>query len=56
LELHSGIHNQVWFSQPGATSYAVFLRIAGGLSDSPYWTAPRAGVVAPVVPWVATKE
>jgi lipopolysaccharide transport system ATP-binding protein len=55
LELHSGIHNQVWFSQPGATSYAVFLRIAGGLSDSPYWTAPRAGVVAPVVPWVATK-
>jgi lipopolysaccharide transport system ATP-binding protein len=55
LELHAGIHNQVWFSQPGATSYAVFLRIAGGLSDSPYWTAPRAGVVAPVVPWSATK-
>src|ERR1043166_368889 len=56
LELHAGIHNQAWFSQPGATPYAVFLRIAGGLSDSPYWTTPRAGVVAPVVPWIATME
>jgi lipopolysaccharide transport system ATP-binding protein len=56
LELHAGIHNQVWFSQPGATSYAVFLRIAGGLSDSPYWTTPRSGVIAPVMPWSATKD
>jgi lipopolysaccharide transport system ATP-binding protein len=56
FELHAGIHNQVWFSQPGATPYAVFLRIAGGLSDSPYWTTPRYGVVAPVVAWTATKE
>jgi lipopolysaccharide transport system ATP-binding protein len=56
LELHAGIHNQAWFSQPGATPYAVFLRIAGGLSDSPYWTKPRGGVVAPVVPWIARME
>jgi homopolymeric O-antigen transport system ATP-binding protein len=56
LELHAGIHNQVWFSQPGATPYAVFLRIAGGLSDSPYWTTARSGVVAPVVPWSATTD
>jgi len=55
LELHAGIHNQMWFSQPGATPYAVFLRIAGGLSDSPYWTTARSGVVAPVVPWTATR-
>ncbi len=54
VELHAGLHNQVWFSQPGATPYAVFLRIAGGLSDSPYWTTARSGVVAPVVPWSAT--
>ncbi|MBV8753428.1 MAG: ABC transporter ATP-binding protein [Hyphomicrobiales bacterium] len=56
LELHAGIHNQVWFSQPGATPYAVFLRIAGGLSDSPYWTTARSGVVAPVVSWSATTD
>jgi lipopolysaccharide transport system ATP-binding protein len=56
LELHAGIHNQVWFSQPGATPYAVSLRIAGGLSDSPYWTTPRSGVVAPVVPWTAIRQ
>jgi homopolymeric O-antigen transport system ATP-binding protein len=56
LELHAGIHHQVWFSQPGTTPYAVFLRIAGGLSDSPYWTTPRSGVLAPVVPWIAAKE
>jgi lipopolysaccharide transport system ATP-binding protein len=56
LELHAGIHNQIWFSQPGDTPYAVFLRIAGGLSDSPYWTAPRLGAVAPVLRWAAAKE
>jgi lipopolysaccharide transport system ATP-binding protein len=53
LELHAGIHNVMWFSQPGSTQYAVFLRIAGGLSDSPYWTAPRLGTVAPVLRWIA---
>jgi len=56
LELHAGVHNQAWYSQPGNTRYAVFLRIAGGLSASPYWTTARAGVVAPVLPWRATKE
>ena len=55
-ELFASIHNEVWFSQPGATQYAVFLRIAGGLSDSPYWTAPRLGTVAPVLRWAAVKE
>jgi len=56
VELFASIHSQTWFSQPGATPYAVFLRIAGGLSDSPYWTNPRLGTVAPVLRWSATKE
>ena len=56
FELFASIHNQTWFSQPGATPYAVFLRIAGGLSDSPYWTAPRLGTVAPVLRWTAAGE
>jgi lipopolysaccharide transport system ATP-binding protein len=56
VELFASIHSQTWFSQPGATPYAVFLRIAGGLSDSPYWTNPRLGTVAPVLRWSAAKE
>ncbi len=56
IELFASIHNETWFSQPGATPYAVFMRIAGGLSDSPYWTTPRLGTVAPVLRWNAAKE
>jgi lipopolysaccharide transport system ATP-binding protein len=56
VELYAGIHNETWFSQPGVTHYAVFLRIAGGLSDSPYWTSPRLGTVAPVLRWSAAKD
>jgi len=56
VELLAGIHNQAWFSLPGSTPYAVFLRIAGGLSDSPYWTNPRLGAVAPVLRWSAVKD
>jgi lipopolysaccharide transport system ATP-binding protein len=56
VELYAGIHNETWFSQPGVTHYAVFLRIAGGLSDSPYWTNPRLGTVAPVLRWSAAKD
>jgi lipopolysaccharide transport system ATP-binding protein len=56
VELSAGIHNEAWFSLPGSTPYAVFLRIAGGLSDSPYWTTPRPGTVAPVLRWSAAKD
>jgi lipopolysaccharide transport system ATP-binding protein len=56
VELSAGIHNEAWFSLPGSTPYAVFLRIAGGLSDSPYWTTPRIGTVAPVLRWSAAKD
>jgi len=56
VELFASIHGQTWLSQPGATPYAVFLRVVGGLSDSPYWTSPRLGTVAPVLRWAAAKE
>jgi lipopolysaccharide transport system ATP-binding protein len=56
VELSAGIHNETWFSLPGSTPYAVFLRIAGGLSDSPYWTTHRLGAVAPVLRWSAAKD
>ena len=47
----TSLHFINWFSAPGKSPYAVFLRIEGGMSDSGFWVAPRPGVVAPVLPW-----
>lgn len=33
------------------SSPAIYFDIAGGLSDSPYWTQKRAGILAPVYEW-----
>jgi lipopolysaccharide transport system ATP-binding protein len=53
IDLFSWLHNQEWFSQPANTPFSVFLQIAGGLSDSPYWHARRPGAIAPVLEWVS---
>jgi lipopolysaccharide transport system ATP-binding protein len=55
LDFMASLHSIAWLSMPGNTPHAVFLRIEGGLSDSVFWIAQRAGVVAPVLQWrVAT--
>jgi lipopolysaccharide transport system ATP-binding protein len=51
LDLMTSLHFINWFSAPGESPYAVFLRIDGGMSDSMFWVAERPGVVAPVLPW-----
>ena len=51
LDLMTSLHFINWFSAPGESPYAVFLRIEGGMSDSVFWVAARPGVVAPVLPW-----
>jgi lipopolysaccharide transport system ATP-binding protein len=51
LDLMTSLHMINWFSAPGESPYAVFLRIEGGMSDSVFWVAARPGVVAPVLPW-----
>jgi lipopolysaccharide transport system ATP-binding protein len=57
VDLMTSLHFINWFSAPGESAYAVFLRIEGGMSDSTFWVAARPGVVAPVLPWqVATPE
>jgi len=53
IDLLASLHGEVWFSEPGNTPVSVFLQIAGGLSDSPYWHARRPGAIAPVLEWVA---
>jgi lipopolysaccharide transport system ATP-binding protein len=51
LDFMALIHNVVWYSRPGMTAIAAFLRIEGGLSDSTLWVLPRPGVIAPVLDW-----
>jgi lipopolysaccharide transport system ATP-binding protein len=51
LDLMTSLHFINWFSAPGESPYAVFLRVEGGMSDSAFWVAQRPGVVAPVLPW-----
>ncbi len=47
VEFMAGLHSLAWLSMPGESSYAVFFRIEGGLSDSVFWIERRPGMVAP---------
>jgi lipopolysaccharide transport system ATP-binding protein len=51
IELYVGLLYSEWYSQPGKESPAIFLEIRGGLSESPYWTEKRPGLIAPVLDW-----
>jgi len=46
-----GIRTHSWFIHPNQSSPHIFLEIKGGLSDSPYWTKRRPGVIAPFLNW-----
>lgn len=50
VELVAYLHHQDWISQPGANAPSIDLCIRGGLSRSPYWTAARPGLLAPIIP------
>ncbi len=50
IEWIAWLHNTDWIiKQHDAPSIAI--QIQGGLSDSPYWTTKRPGVIAPVIDW-----
>lgn len=51
VDLFASLHAKGYFSEPGNTIHSITLRVAGGLSDSPYWREARPGVVAPVLRW-----
>ena len=51
IELYVGLLHSDWYSQPGKESPAIYLEIRGGLSESPYWTEKRPGLIAPVLEW-----
>lgn len=51
LELRSSLRNRMWITEPGKRSPSLNLLIQGGLSDGPYWTEKRPGVIAPLLEW-----
>ena len=51
IEMIGGLYNRQWLYEPKVNSPSIYLKIQGGLSDSPYWMAKRPGVLAPVLNW-----
>jgi lipopolysaccharide transport system ATP-binding protein len=51
IELTGGLHNRAWFFEPNKGGPSIYLSIQGGLSQSPYWTTKRPGILAPIMPW-----
>lgn len=51
LRLVASLFNRMWIVNPFRDDVAIGLAIRGGLSLSPYWTAKRGGVVAPLLRW-----
>jgi lipopolysaccharide transport system ATP-binding protein len=49
--LLGGIHMRTWLFQPETFVPTVDFTIAGGVSDSPYWTTTRPTLLAPVLSW-----
>ena len=54
IEIRSSLHYRMWITEPGRKSPSISLVIKGGLSDSPYWTVKRQGVIAPLLEWEGT--
>lgn len=51
VELHASLHFQEWLSQPGVNAPSLSLDVRGGLSKSPFWIAPRPGLLALHIPF-----
>lgn len=51
IELIGGLNDRIWLFAPGGHNPTVYFSVQGGLSNSPYWTAKRPGILAPVLPW-----
>jgi lipopolysaccharide transport system ATP-binding protein len=53
IELIASLRCRLWILEPGKKIPALRLNIKGGLSDSPYWTEKRRGVIAPLMEWTS---
>jgi lipopolysaccharide transport system ATP-binding protein len=54
LELIASLHCRDWLIRPGHNSPMISFEIRCGLSDSPYWTFARPGILAPEWAWRRT--
>jgi lipopolysaccharide transport system ATP-binding protein len=52
LELSVLLHQRHALVEPTSQAAGIALTVRGGLSPSPRWVQPRAGVVAPIAAWV----
>jgi lipopolysaccharide transport system ATP-binding protein len=51
IELIGGLHNRKWLFEPGTHVPRITFDIERALSNSPYWTNQRPGILAPVIDW-----
>ena len=51
IELISALYFRQWLCAPEKGGPSIKIIIQGGLSDSPYWTIGRPGILAPVIAW-----
>jgi lipopolysaccharide transport system ATP-binding protein len=51
IELIGGLFCQEWLFKPQANDISLHVKIGGKLSNSPYFTAKRPGILAPIPEW-----
>ena len=51
LALVFGLNTARWIIHPEQSAPSIFVTIKGSLSDSPYWTEKRPGLIAPLLDW-----
>ncbi len=51
LELIVALYFRAWLVEPQKNSPSIFIKIQGGLSNSPYWITRRPGILAPELSW-----
>lgn len=49
IELIGGIHYRTWICTPNVDAPSVKASLKGKLSESPYWTVKRSGLLAPIL-------
>ena len=56
LDLLIALYCREWICQPGVNSPSIYLEIKGGMSDSPYCTLKRPGILSPMFEWSINKN
>jgi len=52
VEFGAALTKARWLFEPGVSSPGFNIEVSGGLSSSPHFNQKRAGILAPVYPWI----